>query len=199
MLLLKALSMYRRFSPEKFELFAIVIDTGLGADFSPIEAFCKELDVPLIIKKTQIAQIVFDERKEKNPCSLCANLKRGALHNAALELGSRKIALGHHADDLMETFMLGLFYEGRLHTFKAVTELSRKEITVIRPFIYLYEKEIVYSVNKNNIPVVKSGCPADGYTKREDMKSLLKNITSDIPDSGVRIFNAVKNFMDSQE
>lgn len=199
MLLLKAMSMYRRFSSERFELYAIVVDTGLGADFTPIEKFCRELDVPLVVKKTQIAQIVFDERKEKNPCSLCANLKRGALHNAALELGSKKIALGHHADDLMETFMLGLLYEGRLHTFKAVTRLSRKEITVIRPFIYLYEKEIIYSVNKNNIPVVKSGCPADGFTKREDMKKLLKTVTSDIPDSNTRVFNAVKDFMDTQE
>lgn len=198
MLLLKALAQYRIFSPEKFELYAVCVDIGLGCDYKILEEFCRQIDVPLLIKKTQIAQIVFDERKEKNPCSLCANLKRGALHNAALELGCKKIALGHHADDLMETFLLGLLYEGRMHTFNVYSHLDRKDVTIIRPFIYLYEREIVYSANKNNIPVIKSNCPADGNTKREEMKNLVKTLRTQIPDCDVRLFGAVKTFMDSQ-
>ena len=198
MMLLKALAAYRIFSPERFELYAVCIDIGLGAKYETLVEFCEQIDVALVIKKTQIAQIVFEERKEKNPCSLCANLKRGALHNAALELGCKKIALGHHADDLMETFLLGLLYEGRMHTFNVYSHLNRKDVTIIRPFVYLYEREIVYSANKNNIPVVKSECPADGNTKREEMKELIKSLRTQIPDSDVRLFNAVKNFMDSQ-
>lgn len=198
MLLLKALSTYRRFSPEHFDVCAVCIDIGLGTDFAPLEEFCRELGTELYIKKTQIAEIVFDERHEKSPCSLCSNLKRGALHNAALEIGSRKIALGHHADDLMETFMLGLLYEGRIHTFRPVTHLDRKDITVIRPFLYLYEREIVYAANKNAIPIIRSGCPADGFTRREDMKNLIKQLRTDIPDSDARLFNAVKTYIDRE-
>lgn len=198
MLLLKALAQYRMFSPEKFKLYAVCVDIGLGCDYKVLEEFCRQIDVPLLIKKTQIAQIVFDERKEKNPCSLCANLKRGALHNAALELGCKKIALGHHADDLMETFLLGLLYEGRMHTFNVYSHLDRKDVTIIRPFIYLYEREIVYSANKNSIPIIKSNCPADGNTKREEMKNLVKMLRTQIPDCDVRLFGAVKTFMDSQ-
>lgn len=198
MLLLKALAQYRMFSPEKFKLYAVCVDIGLGCDYKVLEEFCRQIDVPLLIKKTQIAQIVFDERKEKNPCSLCANLKRGALHNAALELGCKKIALGHHADDLMETFLLGLLYEGRMHTFNVYSHLDRKDVTIIRPFIYLYEREIVYSANKNNIPIIKSNCPADGNTKREEMKNLVKTLRTQITDCDVRLFGAVKTFMDSQ-
>ena len=198
MTLLKAMSVYRRFSPERFELQAVCVDTGLGADFSPLEEYARELDVPLLIKRTEIARIVFDERKEKNPCSLCANLKRGALHNATLETGCRKIALAHHADDLMETFFLGLLYEGRIHTFLPVTHLDRKDVTVIRPFLYVYENEIVYSANRNGIPVIKSGCPADGFTKREEMKELIKRLRTDIDGSEKRIFSAVMEYVNKE-
>lgn len=198
MMLMKALSIYRRFSPETFDLQAVCVDIGLGADYTPLEEYAAELGVPLMIKKTQIAQIVFDERKEKNPCSLCANLKRGALHNAALETGCRTIALAHHADDLMETFMLGLLYEGRIHTFLPKTHLDRKNVTVIRPFIYIYENEIVYSANRNGVPVIRSGCPADGFTKREEMKELIKRLRTDIDGSEKRLFSAVMEHVNNE-
>ena len=198
MMLLNAMSVYRRFSPEKFDLTAVCVDIGLGTDYSALEEFASRLDVPLMIKKTEIARIVFDERKEKNPCSLCANLKRGALHNAALEAGCRTIALAHHADDLMETFLLGVLYEGRIHTFLPKTHLDRRDVTVIRPFIYIYENEIVYSVNRNGIPVIKSGCPADGFTRREEMKELVKRLRTQIPGSEKRLFTAVKENVDRE-
>jgi len=195
MLLMKALAAYRRFCPSPFELEAVCIDMGLGADTSPLAAFAEELGVNLTIKKTEIARIIFEERKEKNPCSLCSNLKRGALNIAARDLGCNKVALAHHADDLMETFMLGLLYEGRVHTFRPVTHLDRMDLTVIRPFIYVYEREIVYSVNKNGIPVIKSNCPADGFTRREDMKELIKKLRTDIPESDKRLFGAVMKYL----
>lgn len=196
MLMLSALSIYRKFSAVPFTLKAICLDMGFGnMDFDKLEEYCRQLDVELVIHPTRISEIVFAQRQEKNPCSLCANLRRGALHNLALELGSSTVALGHHADDLIETFFLSLLYEGRLNTFKATTFLDRKQVKVIRPLIYIREKDIIYHVNKEQIPVIKSKCPVDGITKRHEMKEIIKQLSVQIPKSDERIIHAVKDFM----
>lgn len=196
--LLAALASYRLYSPVPFSLHAICLDTGFGnMDFSALGGFCDELAVPLTIKKTQIAQIVFEERREKSPCSLCAKMRRGALADLTRELGSTKLALGHHADDLIETFLLSLLYEGRVSTFKAVTQLSRSGVTVIRPLIYCREADIIYTANKNQFPIIKSACPVDGSTKREDAKKLVKELSHRIPESDERMIHAVTSFMNT--
>ena len=191
--LLYALAGLRRFYPKKFELVAITVDMGFeGMDFTPIRELCEKLDVPYIVAKTEISHIIFDIRKEKNPCSLCAKMRRGALHNAAKEAGCNSVALGHHFDDVVETFMLNLFYEGRLGCFQPVTYLSRKDITVIRPMIYMPEKDIRYFANRVSLPVVKSTCPADGNTERESMKQLLHNLERENKGLRYRIFGALQ-------
>lgn len=191
--LLHALAGLRRFYPKRFELVAITVDMGFeGMDFTPIRELCERLDVPYIIAKTEISRIIFDVRKEKNPCSLCAKMRRGALHNAAKEAGCNVVALGHHFDDVVETFMLNLFYEGRIGCFQPVTYLSRKDITVIRPMIYLPEKDIRYFANRVSLPVVKSTCPADGNTERESMKQLLHTLERENKGLRYRIFGALQ-------
>lgn len=193
-LLLKALKMYQRFANEKFELFAITIDMGFeNYDPTPLIKYCEELGVPHKIVHTQIGEILFEIRKEKNPCSLCANMRRGILHDTAKELGCNKVALGHHLNDAIETFLLSMFYEGRLNTFSPVTYLSRKDIYLIRPFVYVYEKEIIGACNKFNIPVVKNPCPANGETKRQYIKDLIKQIEHDIPFVKDNILGAIMN------
>jgi tRNA(Ile)-lysidine synthase TilS/MesJ len=191
--LLHALAGLRRFYPKKFELVAITVDMGFeGMDFTPIRELCEKLDVTYIIAKTEISRIIFDVRKEKNPCSLCAKMRRGALHNAAKEAGCNVVALGHHFDDVVETFMLNLFYEGRIGCFQPVTYLSRKDITVIRPMIYMPEKDIRYFAGRVSLPVVKSTCPADGNTERESMKQLLHNLERENKGLRYRIFGALQ-------
>ncbi len=161
--LLNALKRFQYFSPAPFELEAITLTMGIGElDLNPLIDMCKDLKVPYTIKETQIGRIVFDVRREKNPCSLCANMRRGALHNVAVERNCNKVALGHHKDDVIETFLLSLLYEGRLNTFSPVTYLSRKRLTLIRPLIYASEKEITGLSSKYNFPVVKSPCPVNG-------------------------------------
>ena len=200
MLMLKAMSIYRLFSKVPFKLHAICLDMGFNnMDFTTLEKYCKEIDVDLTIKETEISTIVFDVRNEKSPCSLCAKFRRGALHDLALSLGSTKICLGHHADDFLETFYLSLFFEGRINSFKAKTFLDRKGVTVVRPMIYCREQDIIYAVNKNNIPIIKSKCPVDGNTKREEMKDLVKFLSHKYPKSDERAINAVKNLIDSLE
>ena len=140
-----------------------------------------------------IGPIVFEARQEKNPCALCARMKRGALHDLAIERGCRKIALGHHADDAIETFFLSLFYEGRINTFSPVTYLDRKDITLIRPLIFVKEKDIIYNPEIKELPVIKSTCPADGHTKREDMKDMMKELRKTIPELDDRILKAIQN------
>lgn len=178
--LLYALASLRRFYPKRFDVIAIIVDTGLGLDeneVSAVENVCNELDVELVREKTQIGEIVFNARKEKNPCSLCANMRRGALNNSAKAHGCNKVALGHHADDLVETLFLSLFYEGRLSTFSPVTKLERADLTVIRPMIYVREKEIIgFTKGK---PIIHNPCPADKHTKREYVKDLLKTLEKD--------------------
>lgn len=191
--LLCALSELRRFYPVPFELCAITIDMGFeGMDLSGVEALCKELDVEYHVVPTQISKVIFDVRKEKNPCSLCAKMRRGALHSAAKELGCNKVALGHHFDDVVETFMLNLFFEGRLGCFQPVTYLSRMDITLIRPMIYMPEKDVRYFASKAELPVVSSPCPADKNTEREEMKQLLSKLERENKGLRYRIFGAIQ-------
>ncbi len=192
--LLVAMKRFQYFSPVPFKLEGITLDMGFGGmDFEPLVQLCAELDIPYTIKKTQIGPIVFEARQEKNPCALCARMKRGALHDLAIERGCRKIALGHHADDAIETFFLSLFYEGRINTFSPVTYLDRKDITLIRPLIFVKEKDIIYNPEIKELPVIKSTCPADGHTKREDMKDMMKELRKTIPELDDRILKAIQN------
>lgn len=198
MAMLKALKLYQRFCTRHFTLVAICVDLGFSnMDFDAMRAFCDVLEVPLTIKSTQIADIVFTQRKEHSPCSLCAKMRKGALHDAAIEAGSRKIALGHHRDDYIETFLLSLFYEGRIHNFKPKTYLDRKQLFAIRPMLFCSEAEIRHVVKTEQIPVVKNKCPIDGLTKREEMKAMLKELRKKIPRCDDRIFTACKQYMDT--
>lgn len=172
--LLCALAKLKRILPIKYDLIAVTIDMGMpGCDFSAIAELCKELEIPYHVVKTQIYEIIFDVRKEKNPCALCARMRRGALHDAIKELGCNKLALGHHYDDAVETFMLNLFFEGRIGAFRPVTYLSRKDITMIRPLVYAQEKYIKSFALGASLPVTEVKCPADGNTERAKMKEFL--------------------------
>ncbi|MBO4769897.1 MAG: tRNA 2-thiocytidine(32) synthetase TtcA [Clostridia bacterium] len=191
--LLAALYNLRLFYPKKYELYAVTVDMGFdGQDFSPIASFCGKLNVDYTIIGTRISQIIFDERKESNPCSLCARMRRGILHDAAKQAGCNKIALGHHYDDVIDTFMLNLFYEGRLGAFLPVTYLSRKDITVIRPFLYLPEKDISYFLSKNSLPVVTNLCPEDKHTERETIHRMVSELDRKSKGLKHRIFNAME-------
>ncbi len=191
--LLCAMAYLRRFYPKKFTLVAITVDMGFeGTDFSGIRKLCDELDVEYHIEKTQIAKIIFDVRKEKSPCSLCAKMRRGALHTAAKELGCSAVALGHHFDDAVETFMLNLFFEGRIGCFSPVSYLSRIGLRLIRPMVYMPEKDVRYFASKNELPVVKSSCPADRNTEREEMKKLLAELDRKHRGLRYRIFGAMQ-------
>ncbi|MBO4979011.1 MAG: tRNA 2-thiocytidine(32) synthetase TtcA [Clostridia bacterium] len=192
--LLCALSELRRFYPNKFELCAITIDMGFegGMDLTPIRELCESLDVPYHIVPTEIYKIIFEVRKEPSPCSLCAKMRRGALHKAAKELGCTAVALGHHFDDVVDTFMLNLFFEGRLGCFSPVIYLSRMDITLIRPMIYMPEKDARYFAQKLNLPVIKSPCPADGNTERAEMNKLLLDLERNNKGLRYRIFGAIQ-------
>lgn len=190
--LLSALAGLRRFYPEKFDVVAITVDMGLDYDKNEIQAlkdYCQTLNVEYHIEKTQIAEVVFDVKKEKSPCSLCANMRRGALNSTAVKLGCNKVALGHHGDDLIETFFLSLMYEGRLSTFSPVTYLERANVSVIRPMIYLREYQ-VQSFAKN-LPILHNPCPVNHKTQREYVKNLLKEIRKDVPIVNDNVLNAL--------
>lgn len=189
LLLLKALATYRIFSPQKFELFAVTVDMGLGADFSELQRFCKETDVEYRIEHTDIAEIIFDVRKEKNPCSLCSKMRRGALNSCVLDMGCNKLALGHNADDLSETLLLSLLYEGRLSTFAPVSYMDRTGVTLIRPLVYTFEKDII--AETRDMPILYNPCPANHATQREYMKNLIKSICKDVPIARDRIHSAI--------
>ena len=183
-----------RFYPKKFQVVPIMLDMGFSDfDPSPLIDYFENAGIELLVKKTNIAEILFDIRKESNPCSLCAKLRRGALHDAALEEGCRKVALGHHNDDALETFILCLFYEGRLHSFSPVTYLDRKDIHVIRPMLYMKEADVIGFVNRSGVPVVHNPCPADGFTKRQYAKDLLAQLTRENSGLKERIFTAMTN------
>ena len=191
--LLCAMAELRRFYPVPFELVAVTIDMKAGeSDFSAIRALCESLDVPYHVIPTEISHIIFDVRKEKNPCSLCAKMRRGALHNAAKELGCNVVALGHHFDDAVETFMLNLFFEGRIGCFSPVSYLSRTDLRLIRPMIYMPEKDVRYFAKKAELPVLASTCPADGNTQREEMKKLLAELDRKHDGLRYRIFGAMQ-------
>ena len=192
--LLYALHGLRRFYPQKFDIHAVTVDLGFGnLDLSRIESICAdELQIPYTIVKTDIADIIFEQRKESNPCSLCAKMRKGALNEAIKKEGCNKVAYAHHKDDVVETMLMSLIYEGRFHTFSPVTYLDRMDLTVIRPLMYMNEADVIGFVNKNQIPVVKSPCPADGYTKREYVKQLLKKLNQENPGVKERMFTAIQ-------
>lgn len=193
-LLLYALKNYQRFSTNKFELCAITIDLGIeGYNPSPLIKLCEKIEVPLKIVKTQIGAIIFDVRKEKNPCSLCANMRRGALNNTAIDMGCTKVALAHHRDDVIETLLMSMFYEGRINTFSPVTHLTKTGLHLIRPFIYITEKEIIGEVRKLELPIVKNPCKANGFTKRQFIKEMIENIRKDINDVDEHLISSILN------
>jgi tRNA(Ile)-lysidine synthase TilS/MesJ len=177
-----------------FTLEAITIDMGLGMDYSPVEKLCKELDVPYHIVKTEIAPIIFDHRKEKNPCSMCAKMRRGALNQAILERGFNKLALGHHYDDAVETFVMSLIYEGRISCFQPVTDLDRTGIVQIRPMLYIHEKTVDNFAVRRELSVIENRCPVDKTTKREEIKQLIFDLSKTYPDLKERIFGAMQRF-----
>ena len=190
--LLSTLAAMRRFYPKKYELVAITINMGFeGSDFSILKDFCDKLDVEYKVVDTDIAKIIFDVRKESNPCSLCAKMRRGSLHLAATEAGCNKVALGHHYDDAVETFMMNLFFEGRLGCFSPKSYLSNRKLWLIRPLIYATEKDVKYFVSKRTLPVVTSLCPEDHATEREKMKNLLTELERTNKGVKHRIFNAM--------
>ena len=192
--LLYALSGLRRFYPKKFELAALTVDLGFDHyDLSEIRQLCKTLDVEYHVIKTKIGEIVFEERKEKNPCSLCAKMRKGALYNAVKELGCNKVAYAHHKDDFIETMMMSMIYEGHFYCFPPKTYLDRMDLTIIRPFLYVEEEDVICFKNKYHLPVVKNPCPADGATKREYIKQLIRTINHENPGTKTRLFTALIN------
>ena len=194
LLLLDALESYRKFSPVNFSLMAIHVDMGFKGDEDRLRALIEHVElqnVELHIVKTDLAEIIFDVRKEPNPCSLCSKMRRGALCSAAREFGANKIALGHHADDVLETFMLSLAYEGRFSTFQPTSFMSRTEITVIRPFIYIEESDIKRVTKKLELPVVFNPCPADKHTQRQAAKEFTAELNSRIPGVKERMLSAI--------
>ena len=192
LVLLVLLAELKKYVP--FHLEAITIDMGLGMDYSGIEAMCRELDVPYTIVKTEIGPIIFDYRKEKNPCSMCAKMRRGALNQALLDRNLTKLALGHHYDDAVETFLMSLLYEGRISCFQPVTKLDRTGITQIRPMLYIHEKTVDNFARSAHLPVLQNRCPADKHTKREEIKELVYTLSQTYPDLKERVFDAMQRF-----
>jgi len=191
--LLYALYYLKKFYPKKFDIMCITIHPGSETfKTDALEKLCNDLGVELLVYNSNISQVVFDIRKEKNPCSLCANMRRGMLNSLAIENGCNKIALGHHMDDVMETFMMSVFLNGKIHTFAPVTYLSRSDVKTIRPMIYVDEKSIRAVARDKNYPTMNKCCPADGFTKREYMKDLINEMRKDIPKVKEHIFGAIK-------
>lgn len=192
--MLYALAKLRRFYPKHFEIEAVSVDPGFeGADYSKVHKLCEELDVRLTIIPTEIFKIVFDERKEKNPCSLCAKLRKGAFNDMCKTLNCNKVAYAHHKDDLIETLLMSLLFEGRLHSFSPITYLDKTDLTVIRPLMYVNEMDIIGFKNAFNLPVIKNPCPADGHTKREYAKNLVRQLNKENPGVKERMFRAIIN------
>jgi tRNA 2-thiocytidine biosynthesis protein TtcA len=191
--LLMALKNLQIFYPKKFKLIAVTINPGFE-EFNPdyIKNLCEKIGVELVLENTYIKQIVFDERKEENPCSLCANLRRGILNSIAKREGCNKIALGHNQNDLIETLFLNLLYGGKIHTFAPVKFLDRSSITLIRPLIYTEEKEIKRFIRQSGIEPMPKCCPMDGYSKREDMKNLITNFRKEIPRIDSNLLGAIR-------
>ena len=190
--LLVLLAQLRKFHNKPFEVEALTIDLGLGMDYSGIARLCEELDVPFHLEKTQIAPVIFEHRKEKNPCSMCSKMRRGALNQALLERGMNKLALGHHYDDAVETFLMSLLFEGRISCFQPVTDLDRTGVIQIRPMLYIHERTVDNFVTRQQLPVLENRCPVDKTTKREEVKQLIYRLSAEYPDLKERIFGAMQ-------
>ena len=191
--MLMGLKNLQRFYPKKFDLIAISIHPGFeNFDTELLQSTCDKIGVPLFIEESHAKEIVFDIRNEKNPCSLCANLRRGMLNSIATREGCNKIAVGHNEDDVLETLLMNLFYAGNINTFAPISYMDRSKMTLIRPLIYAPEKYIRNFVKRNNIPVMKKACPMDGFSKREDIKNLIKELELDIPHVRANIYGAIK-------
>lgn len=187
----------QRFYPHKFKMHAVTVDLGFdNLNLGKIKEICAQLEIPYTVIKTDIADVIFNQRKESNPCSLCAKMRKGALNDAMKEIGCNKIAYAHHKDDVVETMLMSLIYEGRFHTFSPVTYLDRMDLTVIRPLMYMQEADVIGFINKYEIPVVKSPCPADGHTKREYIKQLLRQLNLENPGVKERLFAAITTGID---
>ncbi len=192
--LLYALHGLKRFYPNRFELSALTVDLGFEeTDFSSIQKLCDEMEIPYHIVKSEIGHILFDVRKETNPCSLCAKMRKGALNEQAKVIGANKVAYAHHKDDIIETMLLSLIYEGRFHSFSPKTYLDRMDLTVIRPMMFVDEADVIGFKNKYNLPVVTNPCPVDGFTKRQYAKDLLKQLNQENPGVRERMFHAILN------
>ena len=195
LLCLAALARLRHFYPKHFQIEAITLDMGMpGMDFTPIAEYCASMDVPFTKVNVPVYEIVFEERKEKNPCSLCAKMRRGSLNTAIVERGIRKIALGHHYDDAVETMLMNLLFEGRIGCFQPVTYLDRMNVTQIRPLLYCHEDEIRRTVEKLKLPVVHNQCPADGNSRRQEVKELLAELEKKYPDLKQKIFGGIQRY-----
>ena len=193
LILLASLARLSRFYPKKFTVEAFTVDMGIeGMDLSPIQSFCDELGVPCHIIPTQINKVIFETRKEKNPCALCAKMRKGSLHEAILAEGFHKVALGHHYDDAVETFFLSLFYEGRLSCFHPVTYLDRADVTQIRPLLYVSESMVRDATKRLDLPVVHNPCPADGNTKRQEVKDLIAELEERYPKLKEYVFSSMQ-------
>ena len=193
--LLAALAHLRRFYPKRFEIHAITLDMGFnGMDFTPIMKLCEELRVPYTVKRKDLSRIVFEDNREKNPCALCSKMRRGVLHDTMAELGIKKIALAHHFDDAVETFLLSLLYEGRINCFQPITYMDRTDVTQIRPMLYIEEKTVIKTASACSLPIVQNKCPKDGHSKREEVKKLLQMLTESYPDIKNKIFGAIKRY-----
>lgn len=195
LVLLQAMAELSRYYPKRFTVAAITADPcfeGRETDFSKIQALCDKLQVEYIVKPTNLGQVIFEERKEKNPCSLCARMRRGILHNLCVEKGFNKLALGHHYDDAVQTFFMNLFYSGKIGCFSPKSYLSRKQITMIRPLIYCEEREIRNAALRNELPVVKSECPVDGVTARKSAADWIAILEKDFPDLKAKVIGAME-------
>lgn len=195
MYLLYALSMMRRYYPKNYEVVALTADpcfNGAQTDYSAIEALCKEWGIEYRIRRTDLGKIIFEDRKEENPCSLCARMRRGILHDMAKEAGCQKIALGHHFDDAVQTFLMNLFYGGKIGCFSPKSYLSRKDLYMIRPLVFCEESDIRRAVKRADLPVVKSGCPADGVTARQDTADLISTLEKQFPDLRHKVMGAME-------
>ena len=192
LVLLQLMAALRQYHEAPFELEAITIDMGLGMDYSVVRALCDKLNVPYTVVKTEIAPIIFDHRKEKNPCSMCSKMRRGALNEAILEKGFNKLALGHHYDDAVETFMMSLIFEGRISCFQPVTNLDRTGVIQMRPMLYIHEKTVDRFAERMELPVVENRCPVDKVTKRAEIKELIYDLSATYPDLKERIFGAMQ-------
>lgn len=191
--LLCALANLKRYYPKRFELHAVTLGMGFeGMDFAPVKTLCETLNIPYTLHETQLGKVIFEERKEKNPCALCAKMRRGALNDLCVNLGISKLALAHHYDDAVETFLLSLFYEGRISCFQPVTYMSRTGVTQIRPLLYVGEATVKSLADRYRLPVVHNPCPMNGRSKREEVKTLIGTLSAQYPDLKSKVFGAMQ-------